>query len=307
MQFQNFKDINISTKTMIIESNLKMNIEQIFAILPLTPYVIPKRKRGRRKKTEQIQPIQKVENGSITYIGLKTKERGVQPKKNKKQFRNAITIVIYVDKFLNVKLSSNGKFQMTGCRSIKQCQLCIKYIMEYLDNTLDKPYIIQNNNISKLYPTISDKPIFIFTTVMSNKDFKLGFLVNREALDRFINERTSYNSIFETSFGYTGVNIKLPNRPAPVKLPVFIKDNNNWSENRISYQTYLKSSPTLLKKELAKTRYNTFLVFQSGSVIMSGLYPEFMEDAYNDFIKLIKGNKQLIEEKLTVAAQSQYC
>ena len=45
-------------------------------------------------------------------------------------------------------------------------------------------------------------------------------------------------------------------------------------------------------------RYNTFLVFHSGKVIMSGLTFEFMENIYNMFIDLMKEVQPQIEEKL---------
>ena len=45
-------------------------------------------------------------------------------------------------------------------------------------------------------------------------------------------------------------------------------------------------------------RYNTFLVFHSGKVIMSGLTFEFMENIYNMFIDLMKEVQPEIEEKL---------
>ena len=50
----------------------------------------------------------------------------------------------------------------------------------------------------------------ILVPAMRNIDFSLGFYVNREELDSYINEETEYTSLLETSFGYTGVNIKIP-------------------------------------------------------------------------------------------------
>jgi len=51
-------------------------------------------------------------------------------------------------------------------------------------------------------------------------------------------------------------------------------------------------------KKATKDRDNTFLVFQSGMVIMSGMVAEIMEDDYYKFIKLVIDGRQNIEEKL---------
>ena len=45
---------------------------------------------------------------------------------------------------------------------------------------------------------------------MRNIDFGLNFYVDREKLDEYFNTCTDYHSLLETSFGYTGVNIKIP-------------------------------------------------------------------------------------------------
>ena len=53
--------------------------------------------------------------------------------------------------------------------------------------------------------------------------------------------------------------------------------------------------PEQLKK---KKKYNTFLVFHSGNIIMSGMIEELMEPAFNIFQNIITDSKNLIEEKL---------
>jgi TATA-box binding protein (TBP) (component of TFIID and TFIIIB) len=47
-----------------------------------------------------------------------------------------------------------------------------------------------------------------------------------------------------------------------------------------------------------KGRYNTFLVFHSGKVIMSGMFLETMEKDYNHFIDLMKEWEPTIKEKI---------
>ena len=42
-----------------------------------------------------------------------------------------------------------------------------------------------------------------------NTDFAIGYEINREALDTYIEQNTQHVSNFERSGGYTGVNIKI--------------------------------------------------------------------------------------------------
>ena len=140
-----------------------------------------------------------------------------------------------------------------------------------------------------------------YSTIIKS-DFSLGFLVNRSNLDRFFNSNTNFNSLLETSFGYTGVNIKFPMETIPYKkihqesLDI---NTGEWSSQKITYDDYLNTlQPAERKKELEKKRYNTFLVFHSGNVIMSGAVKEFMEGPYYRFLDIIKECQTEIEEKL---------
>ena len=95
-----------------------------------------------------------------------------------------------------------------------------------------------------------------------------GFIINRENLDKHMNELENFNSLLETSFGYTGVNIKFPlKEQIEMDLPKLSYDGKNWSETIEKYSDYLETLPDVARfKEDAKKRYNTFLVFHSGNV-----------------------------------------
>ena len=116
----NFKDIPISTRTIIVSTNTNINIENLYENLPITPYTVVRKKRGRKKK-DVIEDINNsVPSGSIISVKYQDKLRGVELKPKKKQtkyFRNAVTIIMSMDnKFINLKVSTNGKFQVTGCK-----------------------------------------------------------------------------------------------------------------------------------------------------------------------------------------------
>ena len=294
MTKRQFKEIPISTRTIIVSTNTTINIEQMYNNLPITPYTVIEKKRGRKKK-DFIQQIQNnVENGSIISVKYQGNVRGVELKKKKKSskfFRNAVTIIISVKgKLINLKISANGKFQVTGCKDFENCEMAIKNLFNIILQDIDT-YLESYEDDIKI----------LFNNVMTNKDFSVGFIVNRENLDQIINNDTRYKSLLETSFGYTGVNLKMKldkdiNRQFNC-LNLNIKDNE-YSKYKIDYDEYLKN---LNDKELVKEnkdRHVTFLVFQSGNVIMSGMNEMFMEKYYNIFFDIIEQNKDKVMDKI---------
>ena len=63
----------------------------------------------------------------------------------------------------------------------------------------------------------------------------------------------------------------------------------------------LEAAASIAKKAKAKRlepKYNTFLVFHSGKIIMSGINSKYMRSAYYSFVKLMRENRDIIEEKL---------
>ncbi len=334
----NFDNIEVSTKTIIAISNLTINIEKVFANLPVTKYIIVPKKRGRKSKEVSEDPNKDIPSGSIVTIKCRECLRGVDLKKKKskknsgKYFRNAITIVMVIDgKMINFKVSKNGKFQLTGCKNDEHAKKCIQYTWGYIQNMKDEDeeeigseeYTEEPNDDQALcgglemavrgdskgvgpdYPIYTiqgDYPKVVFLTVMTNIDFNLGFFVNRENLDRYINIETDYISLLETSFGYTGVNIKIPlAKPIDMDLCHLSYKDGKWENSMVPYSYYLNMLTDKEKaKEAKKERYNTFLVFHSGNCIMSGMNTRFMKDIYYHFFDIMGECRGFIEEKLDV-------
>lgn len=304
--FSEFDDIKPYTKTFTATTNLIINIVELYKILPVTDYVVIPKKRGRKKKIENIDPNQDIKPGSIITIKYQNQLRGIELKpkkekigKKKKWFRNSITIVIIFDKPINFKVCRNGTFQMTGCKTHEHAELCVKYIWDYM----------------KLHPIVysfsrSDTLEILFIPSMRNIHFSLGFLVDREKLNRYICMQKEFYCLLETSFGYTGVNIKIPLTQdismLEIKKIVYDKENDSWNENWTTYKEYLS---LLTEKEryakMNETKYNTFLVFQSGKTIMSGLSSNFMKDVYYYFLNIIKTAYNEIEERLEPTLKSE--
>ena len=138
---------------------------------------------------------------------------------------------------------------------------------------------------------------------MRNIDFSIGFNVDREKLARYMSTQTEFHSLLETSFGYTGVNIKIPLENDITKLEIkkLTYKDDNWVEVYTTYEEYLnRLNNKDQQKKLNKERWNTFLVFHSGRCIMSGITAEFMRESYYYFLKIIRTCHKQIEEKLDV-------
>lgn len=298
--FPAFDDIPVSTKTLIAMTNLNLDLNKLFDFLPVVDIPLTEIRKGRRRQND-ISPSYKISPGSIISLEIEDKRRGVDIKKRKvkrgkktgKWFRNSFTVVLSLgDKNINFKICKNGRFQFTGCKSNRHAYECIKYIWSY----------IKYNN--EIYSFVSGNYLdVIFIPAMRNIDFNMGFYVDREKLAHYMSTQTEFHSLLETSFGYTGCNIKVP-----IKIQIgdlILKRmkylNEQWNTFNLSYSEYLEYlDPKERQKKSQKDRYNTFLVFHSGKVIMSGLTGKLMRDTYDDFCKTIKKCYPFIKETLDI-------
>lgn len=311
LKFPDFDDIKVSTKTCIVVTNIMLDIKSLFEALPITDYIVIPKKRGRKKKNEPEDPNKGIPSGSIITLEYENNIRGVDLKKKKKNkdkkkrgnyFRNSVTVVMIMeDKKINFKISRNGKFQMTGCRDDTHSENCVKFIWNYIKNTKNI-YKWYSDSESNSDSELKNNLKAIFIPAMRNIDFGLGFYVDRERLDEYFNRSTNYNSLLETSFGYTGVNIKIPMLKPITDLMLKQLEccNDEWIDPvYVDYMTYINMlSPKEAQKKLNKQRHNTFLVFHSGKTIFSGMDATFMKDTYYEFINIIRDCYDIIEERL---------
>lgn len=300
-----FEDIPVSTRTTIVMTNVVFDIKKLYQHLPVTEYVVVPKRRGRKKKNILTDPNKDIPDGSIITVDLENNVRGVRLKKKKKStakkgedyFRNSVTVVMVLfGKQINFKISRNGKFQVTGCKTDLHAENCVKYVWRYIKDADD------------VYTMNADDDEFnaLFIPAMRNIDFGLGFSIDREKLDRYFNTRTDYCSLLETSIGYTGVNIKIPfKKPITdlrLKKLTWDEDFNEWKEPELVPFTYYLDllKPKEKEKKLKKERYHTFLAFQSGKIIISSICEEFTRDVYYEFMNIIKDNRKTFQEKLDI-------
>ncbi len=308
MKYKNFEDNKVSVKTIVLITNLVFDLQKLYDILPITQYVVVPKRRGRKRKDDKTNPNKDIPNGSVITVRYKGQIKGVELKKkmrsekaNDKYFRNSITIVMVVDteKIINFKVSRNGKFQLTGCRTNKHANDCFVFFQKYIRQYRDSVYTLNGKFLEVLY-----------IPAMRNIDFNLNFLIDREKLSMYINMNTEYHAILESSIGYTGVNIKLPLEvnifDLRIRKCICDMDTDTWNEFTIPYIEYLHTlSEKERKKKIDKERYNTFLVFHSGKCIMSGMSSFCMKNSYSSFMDVIEDCKEIVMEKLENNSQTQ--
>lgn len=325
--YPNFEDITVSTKTFIVMTNATIDINKMYEQISLSDYVVLPKKRGRKKKLPMIDPNKDLISGAIICLKLGKNMRGTDLKKRKgesRSFRNCLSIVMLIaGKKIDFKISKNGMFQMTGCKSDSHAEECILHVWRYMQSAPESfslrklgPVVAPVSDVKNVRPSDETKTVpqgathdltfeALFIPGMRNIDFSLGFTLDREKIHRFFNREKDYISLLELSVGYTGVNIKTQVRKdirsLPIKRVEYSTTGEVLRETWVSYQTYLDRIPAKdARKKIDKQRHNTFLVFHSGKVIMSSMCKEFAEEAYANFMENIRNNYKKFQEVLTV-------
>jgi TATA-box binding protein (TBP) (component of TFIID and TFIIIB) len=293
--YPKFEESNLSTRTFIINTNLVL-VKKFIFILPTIEYIITPKKRGRRKKVDLPDPNINIPEGSIitiipddgSVIGIDLKNIN-RPNKKRKIFRNSTTIVMIIEnKRINFKISLNGKFQMTGCKSLQQAEKCVKYFWGYIKDT-------------DTYSLSGEFFEAYFRPVMCNISFYLGFMINRENLDYYFTMNyPQYPSFWETSIGSAGTNIKFPvTNLDKINIKKLRYSDNKWMKSFVSYEQY-KNLFCVEKKKKDDGKHTTFLVFHKGKVNMSSVDLEMMDDPFYSFVNIINECRHEIEEKIIV-------
>lgn len=299
--FPKFEAANLSTRTFIVITNL--NLDPVFyKVFPTIKYIIVPKKRGRRKKVDTVDPNADIPDGSIItirppnekVIGVDLKSVGRDGGEERGFFGNSVTFVMFVGgKKINFKVALNGKFQMTGAKSLEQAEKCVNFFWNYVRD--EQVYTLRGEYFEAY-----------FRPVMCNIGFQLGFMINREKLNRyFIDNFPFYPSLWENSLGSAGANIKIPiANPDGVQVKKIRWVEGKRMGSHISYGKLKERFPDDKKKKKGdsseEVKYTTFLVFHRGKVNMSSMDLSIMSEPYYRFLQIIKSCREEIEEKLTL-------
>lgn len=284
-----FENRPISTQTLIISTNIKIDCKLLFEITEWVPVKEPCVGKTRMV----VHPDdQNLPDGTIVFLQEGTCYKGVIFKKpSKKYFLNSVTIVMKIDtKYINIKVSNKGKLQITGCSKDHYAFMILNCFWSRIK---------EQKNVWEFQDPNDTNFEAIIIPVMCNINFAVDFQINREALDTIIKTKTEYRSILEPSDGYVGVNIKIvadEESLDEVMIDKYVYKVEQASRTQIRFVDYLKTLPQKeQKKKVSKCLVNTFLVFYSGKVIMSGGISRInRRKAYEIFMELLCKYKEVI-------------
>jgi len=315
-----FSQIKVSTCTVIVFTNCTIDLPKLFQFCPITDFEPQIKKRGRRKRNSFEKPPPKLPIGSVIKIQHELKVRGKdkcekekkpmnemnaeeafeeEEKRNKRDFfLHCVVMVVVVDHeketgkqiTKNVKIYSNGKLQITGCKNSAQYINTVKAVFDVFHSIHQYTGLRVATSSESTYKAV-------FNVVMQNMDFFMGFNIFRSKLDQFINSNTNYKSIFEGSMN-TCVNIKIP---IDEKDETFVAIEYNANDQSMKeFQVNQNDFKGLLSKKNKsddEPAEHTFLVFASGHVIFTSTPGPSMEKIFYKIIDLLMKNRYKFEEE----------
>ena len=312
-QVKPFSQIEVSTRTVIVFTNCRLTLENLFNYIPITDFDPVLKRRGRKKRNMVEKQVIRLPFGSVIRVQYELNVRGVvhynhktavplveavvcptgKTENKKSYFLHCVVLVIAIDtaedtenKFKNVKLYSNGKLQITGCKNDEQYIQTMRALFQLFGQIERFTGMQVCANTDLTYRAV-------FNTVMQNMDFFIGFSICRNKLDQFINANTTFRSIYEGSMN-TGVNIKIPVSTTNGKLLAIecSKTTNEVVRSQVNYEDYKH----FIMKKGKKEPEHTFLVFATGHIIFTSAGTD-MESVYYAFITLMMENRAHFEEQ----------
>jgi len=289
-KYPEFDELETSTRTSTVYSNLTLDLHKIYHGLPITVLKdeeIPKtKKRALIDKKKLSAP-----RGSILSVQNRHEVRGLDTRTKKPAkvtpvdwFLNQITILISNgERILNIMMFSDC-LKIVGCKELDDCLDAI--------NLFFRTFVEENRDWWKLKVESDEPPTFCVSSVMRNMDFHLGFDIDRCALNALMNEPKYENIVFMSQYettGHTNVNIKTFGDGEEVYYLLKMKSGEETEVEE------LNSNP-FSKKKKSKKSYVTFIVFSSSETIISGRSEKAMKERYEFFINTIKDNRHLIED-----------
>jgi TATA-box binding protein (TBP) (component of TFIID and TFIIIB) len=227
----------------------------------------------------------KYQSSKKGHIEEKTKKskKNTGEKPAKKNFLNCVTMIVFIDKKINIKFFKNGVFQLTGCKNVGHVTEAINIIR----NTLFKV-----KNDFKFAHGDDDLVVYI-KSAMRNIDFDLGYKINRFSFfDYLVNAYKNNDNIVIPDAVGNKMDIKIKIRltqeeilslpvvkyvfPSQQKITLCFKDCIDIIEpekNNTSYKP--------------KDKFVSIFIFQNGKVLLSAA-DEMIQHKYFDwFVSLI--------------------
>jgi TATA-box binding protein (TBP) (component of TFIID and TFIIIB) len=297
-----FDQYPISTQTLIISTNVTIDCAKYYAHIQCPQVSKP----ASGKTRMHVQESDQLPEGTIVFSQYKQDHKGTAFKKiSDKYFLNSVTIIMRIHtKYINIKVSNKGKLQITGCNQNTYAISILKHFWRHL--------LPEHHTIWEFHEPEMHSFEALVVPVMCNINFAIPFQINRESLNNIINTQTNYVSILEPSDGYVGVNIKISMHEEPLEQIMIDQYNfvgDEWVLSKTCFMDYILTlSPKEQKKKMAKCYVNTFLVFYSGKVIMSGGISHLnRKRAYEKFMQIIHQHQHTIRAPLSSPSPTAEC
>jgi hypothetical protein len=261
-------------------------------IYPTEP-VYTKRKRNIDKK-KIVAPY-----GTIVSCSTVDEVRGLDLRKKKKKktessivyFRNTVTIeMAYKTRddgstiLINI-LIFNNCMKISGCKSVRDAMEVVMVLWE--------TYMAPAPGMWRITAPPLTTPRFLFEVVMQNYDVRFGFDIDRDKLNRFMNQAYFADWIAKSQFEatiHTNVNIKTYARP-----PKVVRYHTLTYSGGTARHTYSRTNPYHTK--VSKKKNNTFTVFSTSETKISGRHRASIRHDYKKFVHIIQTHKEEIMER----------
>lgn len=249
-EIPNATPIHISVKSACCELNRKLNLNEMAKVI----YNLMLVNNGPNYK------FQGIEYKDIFKNNLKNNE-------SSSQFYNSCTVVVKIsNRYVNLKLFTNGSISMTGCKDDEDGEKAVKIFIEEM------------NNYDNIYNDHKDELLEYsnYRITMINGDYSIGYGIIRE--DLFDILKTDYK-LFVTyeAIRYPGVKVS------------FMWNINNSIQNGIcNCQKYCVGKGKKYDGNgEGRCKKVTIAIFQSGKIIINGSKSlQQTNDAYN-YINII--------------------
>lgn len=213
----------------------------------------------------------------------KKSKKNTGEKPIKKNFLNCVTMIVFIDKKINIKFFKNGVFQLTGCKNINHVIESITIIRNTLFKVKDHFKFDHN----------SDDLIVYIKSAMRNIDFNLGYQINRFSFfDYLVNTyKNNDNVVIPDAVGNkmdTKIKIRLTQEEIltlPVVKFVF--------PSRQKTTLCFKDCVDIIEPEKNKTCYKpkdkfvSIFIFQNGKVLLSAADETLQHKYFDWFLALI--------------------
>jgi TATA-box binding protein (TBP) (component of TFIID and TFIIIB) len=206
-----------------------------------------------------------------------------------KRFDNQATVVLRlttdnVQHYVNCKVFRNGNIQMTGLKNTEQG----KYVVQCI---IDELKLIASSKDTNVVGNVADMVVTKYQIRLINSDFRVGFNIKRDKLNKIIQEEGAVYSSYEPCI-YPGVKVQY-----------------NYNEASRTRDGICHCASMCNGKGCGngdgQCKKITIAVFQSGCVIITGAQAiAQIEEAYDYIVDILKEHLEVILKTVFVTPEN---